>query len=80
MECGSTGVMVRVSPRPPNLGDYSCLHSRHGLGGSRRGACLTPAPLVLLERQADLQWLDGVSAIEHIDQENVKQFVSLRVT
>ena len=75
IECGSQGIVVGVSPRPPELTDYCGLSLRAGLGGSRTGACLTPAPLVLLERRAAVQWLGGVAAMEHLDQEGIGAFI-----
>lgn len=79
IECGSQGLVVGVSPRPPELGDYCGLARRAGLGGSRSGACLTPAPLVLLERRTAVQWLGGVAGMEHVDQESIRRFVRDRV-
>lgn len=79
IECGSQGLVVGVSPRPPELGDYCGLSRRAGLGGSRSGACLTPAPLVLLERRTAVQWLGGVAGMEHVDQESIRRFVRDRV-
>ena len=79
LECGSQGVVVGVSPRPPELGDYCGLARRAGIGASRAGVCLTPAPLVLLERRAAIQWLGGVAGMEHLDQEGIRAFVRDRI-
>jgi hypothetical protein len=78
VECGSApGIMVRASSRPPEVRDFSGLHSQ--LGKAIIGACLTPAPLVLLDRQADVRWLESVSGIGHLDQENLRDFVRTKV-
>lgn len=64
---GSANV-VTLTPRPPMLGTFCSLHTRHGISNARPGWLVSPAPNFLTTRQTELVWLGNLSSIRHIDE------------
>ena len=77
LSCNNGQMVIGVSPRPPELGDFCQLDTLRGVytPTTPLAACLTPAPLVVTERRAQISWLGSRTSIYHVDQENLARFV-----
>lgn len=60
--------VVGLSVRTPELGDFCALHQRGGISSALPGYLISPAPLFLAQRQAQVSWLGGLSNISHVNE------------
>jgi hypothetical protein len=61
-------VVISVSPRPPELGDFCALHQRGRIAAQRPGWVVSPAPFFEQNRRMQITWLGGISNIQHADE------------
>lgn len=64
---GSSHV-VALNARPPTLDDFCTFHTHGQIDNNRQGWLISPAPLFSAKRQAQLQWLGGLSNISHLNE------------
>lgn len=61
-------VVISVTPRPPELGDFCSLHQRGRIAAQRPGWVVSPAPFFEQNRRMQITWLGGISNIQHADE------------
>jgi len=75
--CTARNIFFSISPRPPDMNNHFQMHRQHRLDNASRGICLTPTPLLLVDRIESMGWLSTLTNVEHIDHENLKQMIDL---
>ena len=72
----SSGAVISLTARPPELGDFCALHQRGNVSPSRAGWLISPASFFVAQRQAQVSWLGGVSNIQHANEAQIAQLAA----
>jgi|CXWL01.1.fsa_nt_gi hypothetical protein len=67
--------VIGLSVRSPELAEFCTLHQRAGVSPSRPGWLLSPAPMFIAQRQAQVSWLGTLSNIQHLNEAQISTLV-----
>ncbi len=68
--------VVGLTVRPPELGDFCALHQRGNVSTGRTGWLISPSPLFLAQRQAQIAWLANISHIRHANEAQISDLAA----
>ncbi len=68
--------VVGLTARPPELGDFCALHERGNVSSGRTGWLISPSPLFLAQRQAQIAWLANISHIRHANEAQISDLAA----